>query len=154
LPWADVPTWAAIDGAWKEYYAYVAETGSDPLDEMNVATTETLVERWAFAVIDTDDGITLEGAGVDDRSGWVTDLPRDVRDYFFLRDNQTMDVPWLTTDDMYQALTASPRSDGLHVAGVGQGRLVGTFTRTCKVPLDEALVADQRRELAAWKVAR
>jgi hypothetical protein len=150
----DVPTWEEVDGAWEEYYSYVAATGLDPLGEMGVDTTETLVERWAFAVIDTAAGVTLEGAGVDDGSGWVTELPEDVRDYFFLRDDQTMDVPWPTTDDMRQALSASPHSDGLQVADGGQGRLVGTFTRTHKVPLDEALVADERRKLAVGKLNR
>jgi hypothetical protein len=140
------PTWDELADAWRSYYEYVESAGLDPLGEMNVAESDTRRERWTFAVVDTSDGIALEGARIADSPEEPDVLPLDVRAYLQVLDDGAMDLPWATTAEMAAAIATQPSSgDELTVDDAEAGRLTGTFTLTRTAPRDVSVVQHERR---------
>ena len=80
-------SYEASRATWGRYYRYAARTGTDPLGEFNVPTTEKVKESWQVKFSSwlgqTKHGIMLQGARRNSRGPWLTgaNLAKHVLEY-------------------------------------------------------------------------
>ena len=83
----DLPSMEEVDRSWRNYAAYVARTGTDPLQEYFVKHVVRVRERWHFRFNDSIVGPVLLGARRAGRSySWRT-LPDHVKRYLHIKDS-------------------------------------------------------------------
>lgn len=86
----DVPDADREVELWREYYAYVAETGADPVSQFVLPTSKKRKRRWQARVRNwigsQTHGLRVIGVRRRGRGSWVSleDAPVEVSDFLFL----------------------------------------------------------------------
>lgn len=93
----DIPSNEDVTQAWQDYYAYVAETGKDPLKEFLIPTAQDKKHVWQAKIRNwigaAKHGLMVVGIRRRARGKWMTPdtAPQVVKQYLLLNDKKCIE---------------------------------------------------------------
>lgn len=89
IEYADIPHHTKVFAAWREYYRFVLNTGTDPIGQFSVRSTIRCRERWEVKLTKCIAGYLVSSIRHGDTLYRLCELPKHVRQFLTIRSDDS-----------------------------------------------------------------